>query len=96
MLESSQFVLDREKNYWYAWTRHGISLTLNGDFKKAEDAFIRSIQLAPNNFETNFYMGSYLMNFNERMQEAEEYIIKALLISPANQEALALLQKLKL
>ena len=96
MLETSQFVINHKKNYWYAWTRHGISLTLNGDLKEAENAFNRAIRLAPNNFETNFYMGSYLMNFKERMPEAEKYIEKALVIAPANQKALALLQKLKL
>jgi tetratricopeptide (TPR) repeat protein len=76
--------------------RHGISLTLNGDLIEAENAFNRAIQLAPNNFETNFYMGSYLMNFKDRLPEADEYIEKALVIVPTNEKALALRQKLKL
>jgi tetratricopeptide (TPR) repeat protein len=96
MLETSQFVLEHKKNYWYAWMRHGISLTLNGDLIEAENAFNRAIQLAPNNFETNFYMGSYLMNFKDRLPEADEYIEKALVIAPTNEKALALRQKLKL
>ena len=96
MLEASEFVLDRKKNYWLAWMRHGISLTLNGRIVEAEKAFNRSIQLAPNNFETNFYMGSFLMHFKERFEEAKEYIEKALMIAPTNREALALNQKLKL
>ena len=96
MLDTSQFVLDCEKDYWYAWIRHGISLALNGYSEDAEEAFNRAIKLAPNNFEANFYMGSYLMNFNSRMPEAEKYIKKALVIDPENKKALALHQKLKL
>lgn len=96
MLEASQFVLDRKKNYWLAWMRHGISLTLNGNLKEAEKAFNHATRLAPNNFETNFYMGSFLMHFRDRLAEANEYIEKALVIAPTNQEALALHKKLKL
>ena len=96
MHEASKFVLDRKKNYWQAWMRHGISLTLYGDLEDAEKSFNRSIRLAPNNFETNFYMGSFLMHFQDRLAEAKEYIEKALVIAPTNQEALALYQKLQL
>ena len=94
--DASKFVLDRKKNYWKAWMRHGISLTLNSNFEDAEKSFNRSIKLAPNNFETNFYMGSFLMHFQDRSTEAKEYIEKALVIAPSNQEALALYQKLQL
>jgi hypothetical protein len=96
MLEASQFVLDRKKNYWKAWMRHGISLTLVEEFKEAEYAFTRSLKLAPNNFETNFYMASYLIHFKERFEEARKYIEKVLAIAPANPEALAMNQKLNL
>ena len=96
MLEASNFVLDRKQNYWLAWMRHGISLTLNGNLEEAENAFNRAIQLAPNNFKANFYMGSFLMNFEDRFFDAQKYIEKALVIAPANKEALALHQKLKL
>ena len=96
MLDASNFVLDRKKNYWLAWMRHGISLTLNGNLEEAENAFNRAIRLAPNNFETNFYMGSFLMHFKDRFADANKYIEKALVIAPANKEALALHQKLKL
>ena len=51
MLDTSQFVLDCEKDYWYAWIRHGISLALNGYSEDAEEAFNRAIKLAQNNFE---------------------------------------------
>ena len=96
MLDISNFVLERKKNYWLAWVRHGISLTLNGNLEEAEDAFNRAIRLAPNKFETNFYMGSFLMHFKDRFSDANKYIEKALLIAPAKKEALALYQKLKL
>ena len=96
ILDTSNFVLDRKKNYWLAWMRHGISLSLNSNLEEAENAFNRAIQLAPNNFETNFYMGSFLMHFKDRFADANKYIEKALVIAPANKEALALHQKLKL
>ena len=79
MLDATNFVLDRKKNYWLAWMRHGISLTLNGNLEEAENAFNRAIRLAPNNFETNFYMGSFLMHFKDRFADANKYIEKALL-----------------
>ena len=76
--------------------RHGISLTLNDNLEEAEKAFNRAIQLAPNSFETNFYMGSFLMHFKDHFADATKYIEKALVIAPANKEALALHQKLML
>ena len=54
-----QILFRPEKNYWLAWMRHGISLTLNGNLEEAENAFNRAIRLAPNNFETNFYIGLF-------------------------------------
>lgn len=96
MLEASQFVLDHKKNYWKAWIRHGISLTLVGNLKEAENAFNRSIKLAPKNFETNFYMASFLIHFKDRFKEAQEYIKKALDIAPTHPKALAINQKFNL
>ena len=96
MLDATNFILDREKKYWLAWMRHGISLTLNGNLEEAEKAFNHAIRLAPNSFETNFYMGSFLIHFKDRFSDANIYIDKALVIDPANKEALALHQKLKL
>lgn len=96
MLEASEFVIDRKKNYWKAWVRHGVSLTLVGDLKEAEYGFNRAIKLAPQNFETNFYMGSFLIHFKDRLGEAKAYIEKALAIAPTHLEALAMGRKLNL
>ena len=96
MLEVSQFVHDRQKNYWKAWMRHGISLALNGELESAEHALLRAVELAPQSFDVNFYMAFFCYQLIQDYGRAQTYLDTALKLQPHSREAKALSRKLSL
>ena len=96
MLEASKFALDRQKKHWKIWMRHGISLAVNGELESAEQSFLRALKLAPQNFDTNFYMAFFCYQLIQDYDRAERYLDKALELQPRNKEAWELSRKLSL
>ena len=96
MLEASQFALDRQKKHWKIWMRHGISLAVNGELESAEQSLLRALKLAPQNFETNFYMAFFCYQLIQDYDRSKRFLDKALDLQPKNKEAWELSRKLSL
>lgn len=96
MLEASQFALDRQKNHWRIWLRHGISLAVNGELESAEHALLRALELAPQSFDANFYMAFFSYQLIQDYDRAQMYLDKALVLQPQSREAWELSRKLNL
>ena len=96
MLEASQFALDRQKKHWKVWMRHGISLAVNGELDSAEQSLLHALKLAPQNFDTNFYMAFFCYQLIQDYDRSQRYLDKALELQPRNKEAWELSRKLSL
>ena len=96
MMEISDFCMGKINNYWEVWLKQGISLLHNKKEEEAERSFIKSVELAPNNFEANFYLSLYYYQYNKQYNLSRKYLNKALEIQPNRFEALELNRKLSL
>ena len=52
--------------------------------------------MAPQSFETNFFMAVFLFNDPSKLEEAKSYAEQALAIEPKNELALDMIRKLKI
>lgn len=80
--------------YWMAWTQLGLAKSLQGELEAAERAFLKALELAPNNSHANYYYGAFLSFDSERKAEALDFAKKALKINPGHPAARRLEQKL--
>lgn len=90
---ADQAVLVGER-YWRSWAQLGISHALSGDVEGAESALTRSLELAPNSSNAQYYWASYLSHRPGRIEEAKRAVHRAIEINPENAAAIRLRQKL--
>ena len=96
LLISSKEALKLNDSYWKAWLRYAISSSVSGDSAEAEQAFVKAVEMAPQSFETNFFMAVFLFNDPSKLEEAKSYAERAIAIEPKNQLALDMIRKLKI
>lgn len=96
LLISSKEALALNESYWKAWLRYAISSSVAGDSVEAEQAFAKAVEMAPQSFETNFFMAVFLFNDPSKLEEAKSYAERALAIEPKNELALDMIRKLKI
>ncbi|MGJ8653693.1 MAG: O-antigen ligase family protein [Opitutaceae bacterium] len=80
--------------YARAWGQLGVSYALAGSMGRAEQAFERALEIAPNNSNMHYYWAAFLSNQPERRADALVSVNRALEINPDNRAARRLQQKL--
>jgi O-antigen ligase len=78
------------------WVRQAVALDLQRRTAEAEQAFRRALALGPNQPEWHYYWAFHLSAFPKRKAEAEAAVATCLSLDPANSEAVALRERLKL
>lgn len=96
LLVSAKEALKLNDSYWKAWLRYAISSSVSGDSAEAEQAFAKAVEMAPQSFETNFFMAVFLFNDPSKLEEAKWYAERAIAIEPKNELALDMVRKLKI
>lgn len=80
--------------YARAWAQLGVSYALAGSMGRAEQAFGRALEIAPNNSNIHYYWAAFLSNSSGRRADALASVNRALDINPDNAAARRLQQKL--
>lgn len=75
-LENFEKASEYRQNDFYLWINIGYSRYKTADLAGAEEAYQRSLQLAPDYAQPNRYMGRFLLN-NNQIEKGFEYLSKA-------------------
>jgi O-antigen ligase len=90
----AQRAVDLSPRYWKAWAQMGVASSFYGDAARAEAAFLRALEFAPNNSNAHYYYAAFLSADRTRRHEALAYVEDALEINAKNSAARRLQQKL--
>lgn len=83
-LEAIQKALASRQIYWFYWVHYGISLSLNGEFSKAQGALQTALNLAPYQWKAWYYYALCLKLEKARPDKALEAIQQCLRLNPKN------------
>jgi tetratricopeptide (TPR) repeat protein len=78
--------LDLNSGIAEAWSLYGRALLRSEDPAGAKDAFLRALQLDPNDFQANIHLGS-LLRSEGNLSEAARYVEHARRLRPSSPEA---------
>jgi Flp pilus assembly protein TadD len=78
--------LDTSPDLPGGWSLYGRALLDSGDREGAKTAFQKGLQIDPNDFEANLYLGG-MLRYDGKIAEAEPYIAKGLSLRPTSVEA---------
>jgi len=82
--------------FWLSSAQVGVSYALLGDHESANEAFARSVEMAPNSSNAHYYYASFLSNDDTERERALKHVERALLINPENAPARQLQRKLRI
>ena len=91
---SAERALEISPRYWKVWAQLGVARSFYGDGPGAEEAFLRALELAPNNSNAHYYYAAFLSVDKESLEQALSSVRLALDINPKNAAARRLQQKL--
>lgn len=96
LVETSEKAVELAGSYWKSWLRYGVSLGISGDLIESEKVLLKAVEMAPQSFEANYFMATYLMEESLRIKEARRFAERALEIEPKNPLAQEIIRKLKI
>lgn len=95
-LDYAQRAAELSPDYWQVWSQVGVAHALMGEDAQAEEAFLRSVELAPNSSNAHYYWAAFASHFPEKLDAAKLSAERALEINPNNAAAQRLYQKLQI
>ena len=77
-------VIDYNPEFVEAYFYQGISYDKRGDFKSAESAFLKTLELDPDHSRALNYLGYTYADKNMKLDQAEQFLNKAVSLEPKN------------